>query len=72
VIGKYIFDLFGLFDSIHDAHFFCLLSFSSRLDTIFDGRGHHRQVNPILGNLLRLHYPGVVVRGVGRSVPMTG
>jgi hypothetical protein len=52
--------------------FFCLLSFSSRLDTIFDGRGHHRQVNPILGNLLRLHYPGVVVRGVGRSVPMTG
>jgi hypothetical protein len=29
VINKYIFDLFSLFDSLHDAHFFCLLSFSS-------------------------------------------
>jgi hypothetical protein len=25
------------------------------------------QVNTILGNLLRLHYPGVVMRGVGHS-----
>jgi hypothetical protein len=50
---------------------FCLLSFSSWLDTSFDGRGHHRQVNVILGNLLRLHYPGVVVRGAGHSVPET-
>jgi hypothetical protein len=24
-----------------------------------------------LGNLLRLHYPGVVVRGAGHSVPET-
>jgi hypothetical protein len=55
VIGKYIFDLFSLFDSIHDVHFFCLLSFISWLDTSFDGRGHHRQVNAILGNLLLLH-----------------
>jgi hypothetical protein len=30
------------FDSIHDAHFLCLLSFSSWLDTSFDRRGHHR------------------------------
>jgi hypothetical protein len=27
VIGKYIFDLFGLFDSIHDAHFFLFIVF---------------------------------------------
>jgi hypothetical protein len=31
-----------LFDSIHDTHFFCLLSFSSRHDHNFDGRGHKR------------------------------
>jgi hypothetical protein len=61
VIGKYIFDLFSLFDSIQDAHSFCLLSFSSWLETSFDRRGHHRQVNAILGNLLRLHYLGVVL-----------
>jgi hypothetical protein len=70
-MGKYIFDLFSLFDSIHDAHFFYLLSFSSWLDTSFDIRGHHRQVNTILGNLLWLHYSGVMVRGVGHSGPMT-
>jgi hypothetical protein len=72
VIGKYIFDLYSLFDSIHDANFFCLLSFSSRLDTSFDGRRHHRQVNAILGNLLRLHYPGVMARGAGPKAPATG
>jgi hypothetical protein len=71
VIGKYIFDLFSLFDSIPDVHFFCLLSFSSWLDTSFDGRGHHRQVNAILGDLLRLHYSGVVVRGADRTAPAT-
>jgi hypothetical protein len=37
----------------------------------FDGRGHHRHVNAILGNLLHLHYPGVVVRGADRSGPAT-
>jgi hypothetical protein len=47
-----------------------LLSFSSWLDTSFDGRGHHRQVNQILGNLLRLHYPGLVTKG-GLSDPVT-
>jgi hypothetical protein len=71
VLGKYIFDLFSLFESILDVHFFCLLSFISWLDTSFDERGHHRQVNAILGNLLQLHYPGVVVRGAGRTTPMT-
>jgi hypothetical protein len=59
------------FDSIHDTPFFCLLSFSSWLDNNFDRRGHHSQVNTILGNLLQLHYLGVVVRGAGRTAPMT-
>jgi hypothetical protein len=26
-------------------------------------RGHHGQVNHILGNLVRLHYPGIVMKG---------
>jgi hypothetical protein len=47
--------------------FLCLLSFSSWLDTSFDGRCHHRQVNQVLGNLLRLHYPIIVIKGAGRS-----
>jgi hypothetical protein len=52
-----IFDLFSCFYSLHDAHFFCLLCFSSWLDTSFNERGDHRQVNQVLCNLLRLHYP---------------
>jgi hypothetical protein len=52
--------------------FFCLLSFSSWLDTNFNRRGHHGQINTILGNLLRLHYPGVVLRGAGRNAPTIG
>jgi hypothetical protein len=48
--------------------FLCLLSCSSRLNTYFDERGHHRHVNQILGILLRLHYPGLVTKG-GRSEP---
>jgi hypothetical protein len=52
--------------------FFCLLSFTSWLDTSFDGRGHHKQVNTILGNHLQLHYLGVVVRGADRSVLAIG
>jgi hypothetical protein len=51
--------------------FLCLLSFSSWLDTSFDGRGHHKQVNVILDNLLRLHYLGLVMRSVGRTAPAT-
>jgi hypothetical protein len=42
VIGKYIFDLFSFFILYMMLTFFCLLSFSSRLDTSFDGRGHHK------------------------------
>jgi hypothetical protein len=51
--------------------FLCILYFSSWLYTSFDGRGHNRQVNAILGNLLRLHYPGLVTRGAGRTAPTT-
>jgi hypothetical protein len=72
VISKYIFNLFTLFNSIHDAHFFCLLSLSSWHDNSFDRRGHKRQVNTVLVNLLRLHYPGVVVTGANHCVPVTG
>jgi hypothetical protein len=50
--------------------FLCLLSFNSWLDTSWDERGHRRQVNQILGNLIRLHYPGLVMKG-GRSEPAT-
>jgi hypothetical protein len=49
--------------------FLCLLSFSFWLDTSFEGRGHHRQVNQILGNLLPLHYPRLVMKG-GHSEPV--
>jgi hypothetical protein len=49
-----------------------LLSFNSWYDNSFDGRGHKRQVNVALGNLLQLYYPEVVVTGASRSVPVTG
>jgi hypothetical protein len=52
--------------------FFGLLSFNSWYDSSFDGIGHKRQVNAILGNLLRLYYPGVVAMCADHSVPMTG
>jgi hypothetical protein len=61
--------------------FLCLLSWvedrvlirprSTWLDTSFDGRGHHRQVNQVLGKLLRLHYPRIMMKGAGRSEPAT-
>jgi hypothetical protein len=70
VIGKYIFDLFSFFILYMMLIFLCLLSFSSWLGTSFDGRGHHRQVNQVLGNLLHLHYPRIVMKGAGHSEPM--
>jgi hypothetical protein len=71
VIGKYIFDLFSFFILYMMLTFLCLLSFSFWLDTSFDGRGHHRQVKQVLGNLLRLHYPGIVMMGAGHCEPIT-
>ncbi|KAL5647773.1 hypothetical protein ACJX0J_042128, partial [Zea mays] len=40
-------------------------------DTSFDGRGQHRQVNQVLGNLCRLHNPGIVTDPKGVVVPCT-
>ncbi|KAG2543386.1 hypothetical protein PVAP13_9NG742977 [Panicum virgatum] len=40
-------------------------------DTGFDGRGHHRQVNAVLGNLCRLHNPGVVTNKHGEPIACT-
>jgi hypothetical protein len=71
VIGKYIFDLFSFFILYMMLTFLCSLSFSFRLDTSFNGRGHHRQVNLVLGNLLRLHYSRIMMKGAGRSEPVT-
>jgi hypothetical protein len=71
VISKYIFNLFSFFLILYMMLIFlCLLSFSSWLDTNWDGRGHYRQVNQILGNLIRLHYPELVMKG-GHSEPAT-
>jgi hypothetical protein len=67
VIGKYIFDLFIFLILYMMLTFLCLLSFSSWLDTSFDGSGHHRQVNQVLGNLLRLHYLEIMMKGACRS-----
>lgn len=37
----------------------------------FDGTRHFRQVNAVLGNLCRLHYPGVVKDKNGVDIPIT-
>jgi hypothetical protein len=37
----------------------------------FNGRGHHRQVNQVLGNLCRLHNPRIVIDSKGMVVPCT-
>jgi hypothetical protein len=42
---------------------------ASSVGVAFSTRCHKRQINAILGNLLRLHYPRVVVMGAARSVP---
>jgi len=41
----------------------------SWIDSKFSGNGHHRQVNYVLGNIIRLHYPGMVRKPSGESVP---
>ena len=33
------------------------------------GTGCHRQVNAVLGNLLRLHYPGEIPTSGGQRIP---
>jgi hypothetical protein len=47
------------------------LSYSSWEDTKFQGTCHQRQVNGVLGNLVRMHYPGEVIRSDGTTSPAT-
>jgi hypothetical protein len=47
------------------------LACSSWDDTTFQGKGHKRQVNVVLGNLVRMHYPGEVTRSDGTISPAT-
>jgi hypothetical protein len=47
------------------------LSYSSWEDTTFQGTGHQRQVNGVVGNLVRMHYPGEVIRSDGTTSPTT-
>jgi hypothetical protein len=37
----------------------------------FQGTCHQRQVNGVLGNLIRMHYPGEVIRSDGTTSPAT-
>jgi hypothetical protein len=41
------------------------------IDDSFTGTGHYRQVNMVLGNLVRLHWPDLVILPSGESVPAT-
>jgi hypothetical protein len=47
------------------------LSCSSWEDTMFQGTCHQRQVNAVLDNLVRMHYPGEVIGSDGTSSPVT-
>jgi hypothetical protein len=44
---------------------------SSWVDTTFQGTGHKRQVNAILGNLVHMHYPDEVTQSDGTISPST-
>jgi hypothetical protein len=44
---------------------------STWIDDSFTGIGHYRQVNMVLGNLVRLYCPGLVTLPSGESVPDT-
>jgi hypothetical protein len=54
-----------------NANSFTNLSCSQWEDTTFEGTGHKRQANAVLGNLVRLHYPGEVTRSDGTCSPAT-
>jgi hypothetical protein len=47
------------------------LSCSSWEDTTFQGTSPQRQVNGVLGNLVRMHYPSEVTRSDGTTSPTT-
>jgi hypothetical protein len=44
---------------------------STWIDDSFTGTEHYRQVNMVLSNLVRLHWPGLVTLPTGESVPAT-
>jgi hypothetical protein len=50
---------------------FLFLSCSQWEDTSFDDRGHHKQVNQVLGNLYHLHNPRIATDSKGVVVPCT-
>ena len=47
------------------------MSFKNWFDYTFNGNGHHRQVNAHIGNLVRLHWPGLVTTDGGEVIPCT-
>jgi hypothetical protein len=47
------------------------LSCRSWEDTMFQGTSHQRKVNVVLGNLIRLHYPGEITRSDGTTSPVS-
>jgi hypothetical protein len=47
------------------------LSYSSWEDTTFQGICHQRQVNGVLGNLVRMHYPSEVIQSDVTTSPAT-
>jgi hypothetical protein len=47
------------------------LACNSWEDTTFQGTGHQRQVSVVLGNLVRMHYPGEVTTSDGTISPTT-
>jgi hypothetical protein len=63
--------LFILLYTIYMTRLPCFLSCSQWDDTSFDGRGHHRHVNQVLGNMYCLHNPGIVTDSKGVVVSCT-
>ena len=72
-MGEYLFLKFHIVficDFVMCEHLICVCR--SWFDSSFDGVGHHRQVNQVLGNLVRHHWPGVVTDpGSGEVIPVT-
>jgi hypothetical protein len=49
----------------------CFVLIGLWIDDSFTCTRHYRQVNMVLGNLVRLHWPGLVTLPSGESVPAT-
>jgi hypothetical protein len=70
-VGHFVLTYLFIVNYIYDMTSLFFLSCSQWDDMSFDGRGHHRQVNQVLGNLCRLHNPGIVTDPKGVVVPCT-